>query len=471
MKSFLGNSFPGTAVPFAVMVVLCLGLSGCPQATDSATNSPSSVTITGITVSPPNPSVAKGNTRTFTAVVAGTNNPPQTVTWTVEGGAAGTTIGSEGLLSVAAGETAGSLTVRATSTFDTTKSGRANVTVTGDTQYTVKYTLIFDSHGGSAVQAVTANEGTSISKPTDPEKTGYTFLGWFSAETGGTQYIWPYTVNGDTVMHAQWQDDSLPPPIQYTLTFNSHGGSSIPVITANEGTSISKPADPEKTGYTFLGWFSAETGGTQYAWPCTVNGDTVMHAQWQDNSLPPPVQYTLTFNSHGGSSIPVITRDAGTSIAKPSDSSRTGYTFLGWYSEAEGGTLYDWPHILTANVTVHAQWQENTHASTTGITFGGGPAAEYLGNLGNPAASITWGQGSELNAAVDTAASMWANGAAFAWYLDGVILSGETSAAITINAMDYLPGTHTLAVKVTQNGESYSKTVVFTILPAPGGST
>jgi hypothetical protein len=80
-------------------------------------------------VSPPNPAVTAGETLGFSALVAGANNPPQTVTWSVEGGVEGTAISADGRLSAAAAETAASLTVRAVSTFDTTKSGRANVTV------------------------------------------------------------------------------------------------------------------------------------------------------------------------------------------------------------------------------------------------------------------------------------------------------------------------------------------------------
>jgi formylglycine-generating enzyme required for sulfatase activity len=73
--------------------------------------------------------VGKGGTKTFSATVAGTENPPQTVTWTVEGGGAGTAISAAGVLTVAVNETAGKLTIRATSTADTSKSGTAIVIV------------------------------------------------------------------------------------------------------------------------------------------------------------------------------------------------------------------------------------------------------------------------------------------------------------------------------------------------------
>jgi endo-1,4-beta-xylanase len=96
---------------------------------DTATVKISSVT--DVTVSPASPSVAKGTTQQFSATVTGTNGPAQTVTWSVTGGITGTSITANGgLLTVASGETAATLTVKATSTADTTKSGTTTVTVT-----------------------------------------------------------------------------------------------------------------------------------------------------------------------------------------------------------------------------------------------------------------------------------------------------------------------------------------------------
>ena len=89
------------------------------------------ITVTGVTVSPSAAQVQKGNTQTFSAAVTGTNNPAQTVTWSVYGNNSGdTNIDNTGLLIVAVNETASTLTVTATSTVDNTKSGTAAVTVT-----------------------------------------------------------------------------------------------------------------------------------------------------------------------------------------------------------------------------------------------------------------------------------------------------------------------------------------------------
>jgi hypothetical protein len=114
---------------------------GDPDATDpdpdgSGGGGGGAATVTGVAISPTSFSVAKGASQQFNATVTGTNSPAQTVTWSVTGGTASTIDSDSGLLSVGAGETATSLTVRATSTADNTKSGTALVTVAAGDQVT-----------------------------------------------------------------------------------------------------------------------------------------------------------------------------------------------------------------------------------------------------------------------------------------------------------------------------------------------
>jgi len=116
----------------AVALTFGLALAGCSQPTDDPgdTKTP---TVTSITVSPNPASVAKGGTQNFTAQVLGTNNPGQGVTWTLEGDPTDSSINSSsGILSIDVSEGKTSLTVRATSTVDTSKSGTASVSITPD---------------------------------------------------------------------------------------------------------------------------------------------------------------------------------------------------------------------------------------------------------------------------------------------------------------------------------------------------
>jgi uncharacterized repeat protein (TIGR02543 family) len=73
-----------------------------------------------------------------------------------------------------------------------------------------------------------------------------------------------------------------PKPTTYTINFDTNGGSEVAPITRNEGTAIAKPTDPTRDGYVFTGWFSTETGGTEYEWPHTLTVSITMYGQWQD---------------------------------------------------------------------------------------------------------------------------------------------------------------------------------------------
>lgn len=88
------------------------------------------VTVTSVTVAPNPVSVSAGTTQSFTALVAGTNNPPQQVTWSLSGNnSIGTIISATGVLTVAGNESAASIIVRATSVHTATIYGEATVTV------------------------------------------------------------------------------------------------------------------------------------------------------------------------------------------------------------------------------------------------------------------------------------------------------------------------------------------------------
>jgi uncharacterized repeat protein (TIGR02543 family) len=91
------------------------------------------IDITGVTVTPANPTVTRGTSLQFTAVVEGANGPPQGVTWELTGAQTAGTVISGGLLTVAINEAATTLTVKATSTADTGKSGTTSVTLEGGT--------------------------------------------------------------------------------------------------------------------------------------------------------------------------------------------------------------------------------------------------------------------------------------------------------------------------------------------------
>ena len=218
---------------------------------------------------------------------------------------------------------------------------------------TNKYTITFDTNGGSDIAPITQDYGTKITTPDNPTRKGYTFKGWDKEI--------PKTMPAENItVKAQWEIN------QYTITFDTNGGSEIAPITQDYGTEITAPDNPTRKGYTFKGW-DKEIPETMPAENMTVK------AQWEIN------QYTITFDTNGGSGIAPITQDYGTEITAPDKPTRKGYTFKGWDKEI--------PETMPAeNITVKAQWEINQYT----ITFDT--------NGGSEIAPITQDYGTEITA-------------------------------------------------------------------------
>ena len=190
------------------------------------------------------------------------------------------------------------------------------------------------------VTSYTYGVGAKLPTADDLTYTGYTFKGWYDNEnlTGSPVTAIGGTETGNKEYWAKWEIN------QYTITFDTNGGSEIAPITQDYGTKITTPADPTRKGYTFKGW-DKEIPKTMPAENMTVK------AQWEIN------QYAITFDTNGGSKIAPITQDYGTAITAPADPTRKGYTFKGWDKEI--------PKTMPAeNMTVKAQWEINQYAIT-----------------------------------------------------------------------------------------------------------
>ena len=221
-----------------------------------------------------------------------------------------------------------------------------NMTVTAQWEIN-QYTITFDTAGGSEIAPITQDYGTNITAPADPTREGYTFIGW-DREISTTMPAENITVT------AQWEIN------QYTITFDTAGGSEIAPITQDYGTNITAPADPTREGYTFIGWDKAI--------PTTMPAENMtVTAQWEIN------QYTITFDTNGGSEIAPITQDYGTAITAPADPTREGYTFTGWDKAI--------PTTMPAeNITLKARWKD-TEKPTGEIIIGTNKWYDFLNKL------------------------------------------------------------------------------------------
>jgi len=192
----------------------------------------------------------------------------------------------------------------------------------------VTVTYDYGERGGIYAKQI-VQAGEKAIEPDVPSRQGYQFTDWYLDDT---KYDFNTAVTGNMTLTAKWTANS------YTITFDTDGGSAIEPITQDYGTQITAPADPTREGYTFIGWDKAI--------PATMPaGDMTITAQWRIN------QYTITFDSNGGSEIAPITQDYGTAITAPANPTREGYTFIGW-DKAIPATM------PAENITLKAKWKD-----------------------------------------------------------------------------------------------------------------
>ena len=236
---------------------------------------------------------------------------------------------------------------------DTVPADVSMLSITGD--YEVIY--LPGTYGtGSAVTDMKPHNNILTLRGALFTRAGYTQVGWSTVDGGEKVYGFEdvYTQNEALTLYPVWNTN------KYTITFETNGGSEIAPITQDYGTEITAPDNPTRKGYTFKGW-DKEIPETMPAENMTVK------AQWEIN------QYTIAFDTNGGSEIAPITQDYGTEITAPDNPTRKGYTFKGWDKEI--------PKTMPAeNITITARWKD-TEKPTGEIIIGTNKWNEFLNEL------------------------------------------------------------------------------------------
>ncbi|WP_160499682.1 InlB B-repeat-containing protein [Paenibacillus dendrobii] len=310
----------------------------------------------------------------------------------------------------------------------------ANWTSTTQEQFTVT----FDSQGGSAVESATnVTSGTAIGEPTAPTKAGYTFAGWYKDAAGTAAWNFAMdTVTSDVTLYANWTRHAV--QIQIGSVSGTPGSTVDVPVTAGESTygiaayDIQIDFDTEAleltgiagnagdyfdsnydnvTGWLKTAWVDSDAGDTPIAAGeklFTISfkiksgaglGDKALTVQTEEpilfsildssgnemeKTLTPgkvtvkegPVQFTVTFDSQGGSAVDSITHvDNDMTIGAPTAPTKAGYTFAGWYKEAAGTHAWNFAaDTVTSDVTLYAKWTSNDSNNSNNSNNSGSPS-------------------------------------------------------------------------------------------------
>lgn len=249
----------------------------------------------------------------------------------------------------------------------------------------VTYTVSFNSNGGSSVSSQNVTFGSTYGVLPTPVRTGYTFDGWYYSGNKITQSTTCYTA-GDHELIAQWTANT------YTVKFNANGGSvSTSSKTVTYDSEYGILPTPTRTGHTFEGWWTSVSGGSQItsSTAVTITANQTLYARWTAE------QYTVYFIYNGGSaSTAQRTVIYGTTYGTLPTSTRTGYTFDGWYTSQVGGDKVSSSTEVTATSDhyLYAHWTVNNYTITfdaNGGTGGKTVSLAYGSTLTAPSVSRT----------------------------------------------------------------------------------
>lgn len=205
----------------------------------------------------------------------------------------------------------------------------------------VSFDLGYDT--SEKLDDVTVSYGEIIQAPSEPVRNGYTFLGWYSNEEKYDFASSP--VKSDIILKAHWS------AVTCTVTFNTNGGSALPVLKIPYGEKISYAGDlvePTKSGYTFICWTAVDDFSFSLDDPITK--DTTLFAWWN------PISYTVTFDLgyETDETIDSITTNYGKTVDAPDVPSRKGYVFSCW--KVKNGGVFDFVNPVTSDLELEAVW-------------------------------------------------------------------------------------------------------------------
>lgn len=145
------------------------------------------------------------------------------------------------------------------------------------------FVVTFDNGGTKTTKTIAKD--VKLTAPAAPTKEGYHFGGWYY-DNSGSKAKWNFdtdTVTRAMTLTAKWVQT-------YTVAFDTNGGSAVAPVAVDAGSTVTKPADPMKSGYTFGGWYKDSTLQTPWNFANdTVTADTTLYAKWTAN--PPAPSY------------------------------------------------------------------------------------------------------------------------------------------------------------------------------------
>lgn len=227
------------------------------------------------------------------------------------------------------------------------------------TSYSVSF---FDGDKEYTDLATKVDENGKLIRPTDPEKEGYIFAGWYTDSEFKEPYNFDSSVTNNLKLYAKFEESAAVET--QTVTFMKDAETPFDTSVVKKGNTVGVPAKPTNDGYSFGGWYTDVNCTTAYDFNSPVNTDITLYAKWL-------AKYTVSFDTDGGSTVESQTVVTGNKATKPTSTpTKKGYNFVGWYTDNTYTTEFDFENtIITDNTTIYAKFEDASIFKLDGYTF------------------------------------------------------------------------------------------------------
>ncbi len=149
------------------------------------------------------------------------------------------------------------------------------------------------------------------------------------------------------------------PKKEFTITFDTRGGSEIKPITIAEGATITLPRNPTKEGYIFDGWYLSDEFIEKFNATQTISSNITVYAKWKEDggNQDEKQSYTITFDTQGGSEVKQLVLKEGETLTLPSNPTKEGSVFDGWYLDSSYTQAFDSTKRIDSNMVLYAKWK------------------------------------------------------------------------------------------------------------------
>ena len=178
----------------------------------------------------------------------------------------------------------------------------------------------------------------------EPTKENYTFAGWYN---GNEKFDFTTVPTGDVTLTAKWTAKD------YEVSFVTEHGKAPTSQNVPYNEPAKDPGELMAEGYTFDGWYTDDNYSTKFDFTKPIKSNTTVYAKWTAKD------YEVSFITEHGKAPDSQNVPYNKTATNPGELTAEGYTFDGWYADADYTTKFDFTKPITGDTKVYAKWEKN----------------------------------------------------------------------------------------------------------------